>query len=70
MAKILSHRCGENTKNGLSKFGNLYCVMLDNHGPNIVFSKQVNPEEVIKFIADNFDLSKPTNGFNQAYLGL
>lgn len=63
-----SHECGENTRNGLEKFGNLLAVMLDNHGPNIVFSKDVEPEKVIDFIQANFDLSKPTNGFTEVYL--
>lgn len=63
-----SHECGENTKNGLKQFGNLYAVMLDMHGPNIVFSKSTDPEEVKQFILDNFDLTKPTNGFTEAYI--
>lgn len=62
-----SHECGQNTVNGLKKFGNIYAVMLDMHGPNIVFSKDVDPAEVKQFILDNFDLSKPTNGFEEVY---
>ena len=65
-----SHQCGENTANGLSKFGNLYCVMLDNHGPNIVFSGTINPQEVIDFIIANFALDKSTSGFEKVYLQL
>lgn len=66
-----SHQCGENTARGLEKFGNLYCVMLDNHGPNIVFnSKVVKSGEVINFILDNFDLDASTSGFEKVYLGL
>jgi hypothetical protein len=64
-----SHQCGENTANGLSKFGNLYCVMLDNHGPNIVFNHSIDPQEVIDFINDNFDLGRSTSGFEKVYLG-
>lgn len=63
-----SHECGENTVRGLKKFGNLYAVMLDKHGPNIVFSHTVDPQEVISFIKENFDTSKSTSGFEQAYL--
>lgn len=63
-----SHECGMNTRDGLKKFGNLYAVMLDNHGPNIVFSKDTSAEEVMSFIEANFDLSKPTNGFTEVYL--
>lgn len=65
-----SHQCGENTANGLQKFGNLYCVMLDNHGPNIVFNDSIESNEVIDFILNNFDLDKSTSGFEKVYLGL
>lgn len=57
-----SHECGKNTSNGLKQFGNLSAVYLDNHGPNIVFNHKINPEEVIRFIEDNFDLSQKTGG--------
>jgi hypothetical protein len=36
--------------------------MLDNHGPNIVFHHSINPQEVIDFIKENFDLSDKTGG--------
>lgn len=65
-----SHQCGENTANGLEKFGDLYCVMLENHGPNIVFNDSINPNEVINFIKNNFDLDESTSGFKKVYLGL
>lgn len=58
-----SHECGQNTSNGLKKFGNLWAVYLDNHGPNIVFNRNVNPEEVISFIKDNFSLDEKTGGY-------
>jgi hypothetical protein len=57
-----SHECGQNTSNGLAQFGFLKAVMLDNHGPNIVFSKETDPAEVIAFIERNFDLSAKTGG--------
>ena len=64
-----SHQCGENTANGLGAFGNLFCVMLDNHGPNIVFnSKTITPNEVIDFIESNFDLGGTTSGFKKVNL--
>jgi hypothetical protein len=63
-----SHQCGENTANGLSVHGNLYAVMLDNHGPNIVFNNDIDPKEVIDFISANFDLSASTSGYEQVYL--
>lgn len=65
-----SHQCGENTANGLGSFGNLCCVMLDNHGPNIVFNNSIDPNEVIEFIKANFDLDKSTSGFEKVYLNL
>ena len=36
--------------------------MLDNHGPNIVFNHNIDPQEVIDFINQNFDLSDKTGG--------
>lgn len=57
-----SHQCGQNTSNGLAKFGNLHAVYLDNHGPNIVFNKDIDPMEVISFIEENFDLEDKTGG--------
>jgi hypothetical protein len=57
-----SHQCGQNTSNGLKRFGNLSAVMLDNHGPNIVFHHSIDPDEVSKFIDDNFFLEDKTGG--------
>lgn len=57
-----SHECGKNTSNGLRRFGNLSAVMLDNHGPNIVFNHTIDPQEVIDFIEANFDLTGKTGG--------
>lgn len=57
-----SHQCGQNTSNGLKQFGNLSAVMLDQHGPNIVFNHNINPQEVIAFIEANFELSEKTGG--------
>ena len=57
-----SHECGQNTSNGLKRFGNLSAVMLDNHGPNIVFHHSIDPQEVIDFISENFDLANKTGG--------
>jgi len=58
-----SHECGKNTSQGLRRFGALAAVMLDQHGPNIVFSRRADPEEIIRFIDENFDLSLSTAGF-------
>lgn len=59
-----SHQCGQNTSNGLVQIGNLKAVYLDKHGPNIVFNKNIDPQEVISFINHNFDLSAKTGGYN------
>jgi len=59
-----SHECGQNTSDGLGKFGDLSAVMLDKHGPNIVFNKNINPQVVIDFIENNFELGIKTGGFN------
>lgn len=58
-----SHECGKNTSNHLKQFGNLSAVYLDQHGPNIVFHHSIDPNEVIRFIKDNFDLAEKTGGF-------
>jgi hypothetical protein len=56
-----SHECGKNTSDGLQRFGGLYAVMLDKHGPNIVFHHDTSPDEVIDFIERNFDLRDRTD---------
>lgn len=55
-----SHECGENTKAGMQRFagGVLSAVMLDKHGPNVIFNRAVDPRVVIDFIEANFDLTK------------
>ena len=57
-----SHECGRNTSRGLKKFGNLSAVYLDQHGPNIVFHRSIDSQEVINFIEANFDLELKTGG--------
>lgn len=52
-----SHECGQNTSTGLKRvWGGIHCVMLDKHGPNIVFHRDIVADEVIRFINRNFDL--------------
>lgn len=58
-----SHECGRNTSNNLKQFGNLKAVYLENHGPNILFHHDIDPQEVIDFIEKNFDLEKKTGGY-------
>lgn len=62
-----SHQCGQNTSNGLAivDLGDghqLKAVYLDNHGPNIVFSKDTPAEKVIRYIDSTYDLSQKTGG--------
>jgi len=58
-----SHECGQNTSRGLGEFGRIKAVYLQEHGPNIVFPKDIDPQDVIDFIETNFDLSKKTGGY-------
>lgn len=58
-----SHECGQNTSSNLKRFGNLSAVYLENHGPNIVFNRSINPDEVIEFIDANFVLAEKTGGY-------
>lgn len=62
-----SHECGKQTSSGLRVFdlGDgqfLKAVYLKDHGPNIVFSRDVDPMKVINFIKSNFVLSDKTGG--------
>jgi hypothetical protein len=57
-----SHQCGQNTSIGLREEApGIKCVYLDNYGPNIVFNREINPQRVIEFIDEHFDLSKSTD---------
>jgi hypothetical protein len=47
----------------LGRFGNLSAVYLREHGPNVVFHRTIDPQEVINFIEDNFDLREKTGGY-------
>lgn len=62
-----SHECGRNTSNGMREFRlpngqSLQAVMLDQHGPNVAFSVDTDPSEVIRFIEENFMLEAITDG--------
>lgn len=65
-----SHQCGQNTSNGLREIDidgdKISVVYLDEHGPNIVFNKNVPSGKVIDFINKHFDLSQKTGGFVEA----
>jgi hypothetical protein len=58
-----SHECGRNTSDGIREFGALGAVMLDRHGPNVVFRSDGDPRDVIAFIEANFDLARRSDGF-------
>lgn len=58
-----SHQCGQNTSSNLKRFGNILAVMLDQHGPNLVFHHDIDAQEVINFIEANFDLQGKTGGY-------
>lgn len=62
-----STQCGQNTSDGLASVNlgggdYLKAVYLDNHGPNIVFSKKTPAEKVIRYIDKTFDLKSKTGG--------
>lgn len=58
-----SHGCGKATSDGLREVApGIKAVYLDRHGPNIVFKRDVDPENVLAFIRDHFDLSAKTRG--------
>lgn len=58
-----SHNCGRATSDNLTPQGaGIKAVMLDEHGPNIVFTKDTPASDVIAFIEANFDLTQKTGG--------
>jgi len=58
-----SMECGQNTSEGLVQvWDGIKAVMLDEHGPNICFSKDADPDRVIEFIEEFWDLEAKTGG--------
>jgi len=58
-----SHQCGAATSRNLVEVADgIKAVFLRDHGPNIVFRRDVDPQRVINFIKANFDLSAKTGG--------
>jgi hypothetical protein len=58
-----SHECGRNTADGLVELEDgIWAVMLDQHGPNVCFAADVEPDRVIAFLERNFDLTAKTGG--------
>lgn len=56
-----SHECGRNTADGMQRFGPVAAVMLDQHGPNVIFRSDGDPQDVIDFIDRHFDLTARTD---------
>lgn len=62
-----SHQCGQATSRGLTEVEDgIKVVMLDGHGPNVVFSRTTPARKVIDFIERNFDLEAKTGGMVSA----
>jgi hypothetical protein len=58
-----SNECGDNTSKNMKNMDvGIYAVHLEGHGPNIAFHKNVPYENIVKFIEENWDLSKKTGG--------
>jgi hypothetical protein len=58
-----SHECGRNTSDGLREHDDgIKAVMLDQHGPNICFGRNADPQKVIEFIEGHWDLQAKTGG--------
>lgn len=63
--------CSNNTSNHLDCIilpsgSPIYAVHLENHGPNIMFNKDTNIEELKTFILDTWDLSLRDDGLTKA----
>ena len=58
-----SHECGLNTSVGLREVEpGIKVVYLEEHGPNIVFNRNIDPNRVTSFIDRYFDLEAKTGG--------
>jgi len=58
-----SHECGRNASEGLEPVGHgIKAVMLEEHGPNVCFSKDTDPDKVIEYIETFWDLEAKTGG--------
>ena len=55
-----SEECGTNTSEGIVIQGNVGAVMLDKHGPNVIFHSSTDPAEVMAFLRANFVLKERT----------
>ena len=59
-----SIECGLNTNDGLKHYDGFSAVMLDKHGPNIVFHHRTDPQKIIDFIEAHCDLANKTGGYD------
>lgn len=50
---------------GVSETHSIWAGHMDYHGPNIVFSKDIDPQVVINFINQHWDLSRKTDGLSE-----
>ena len=57
-----SAECGRSVSELIPTRKHLKAVMIDNHGPNIVFNRHMPAEHIIDFIERNFDLEAKTGG--------
>jgi ribulose-5-phosphate 4-epimerase/fuculose-1-phosphate aldolase len=58
-----SHECGRNTSEGLAEIApGIKAVMLEKHGPNVVFGRNVPAAHVIDVLEKNFALGHKTGG--------
>lgn len=55
-----SLECGINTLTNMGDFGIVKAVYLEKHGPNILFKSTSDPDEVLRFIRNNFELGIKT----------
>jgi len=63
-----SHQCGKNTSDGMKEFDlgegvKVKAVMLEKHGPNILFRSSDDPQKVIDFIKRNFNFDASTSQY-------
>lgn len=54
--------CGKSVADKLQPNAEIKAVMIDNHGPNIVYNRNADPHAIIDFIEANFDLTRKTGG--------
>ncbi len=62
-----TYECALNTQKGMREMEyGIYAVHLEGHGPNIAFSKDIDPDKIMNFINENWDVSKKEDGIDAA----